>query len=189
MRIITLPVGGLETNCYIAYQEERDDAVIIDPGADAEKIKHALNGRKVAAVLLTHGHFDHTGALYAFADAPIYIHEQDAPMLTDSHFSFGLFSGDTKKRPPATGFLTDGQVLDLAGIQFDVMSTPGHTRGSVCFKVGEDIFTGDTMFKGDYGRTDLPGGSMEAMRASLRRLFALVGCRIYPGHGPGDVIK
>ncbi|NLX83112.1 MAG: MBL fold metallo-hydrolase [Clostridiales bacterium] len=189
MHIITLPVGELETNCYILYQEGREDAVIIDPGADADMIQKALDSRAVAAVLLTHGHFDHTGALYAFADRPIYIHNQDAAMLSDSHFNFGMMMGDTKKRPSATDSLAEGQVLHLAAIRFTVLHTPGHTRGSVCFKVDEDIFTGDTMFKGDYGRTDLPGGSMEDMRASLRRLFSLKGCTIHPGHGPLDIIR
>ncbi len=189
MEIITVPVGALETNCYVLYQKERQDALVIDPGEEPERIRESLAGRKVAAVLLTHGHFDHTGALYAFADAPIYIHRMDSVMLEDDFYSFGGMAGDRTQRPKATDYLTEGQKLSLAGIDLTVLHTPGHTRGSVCLRAGDELFTGDTLFKGDYGRTDLPGGSEEQMRASLRRLFTLSGCRIYPGHGPGDVIK
>jgi glyoxylase-like metal-dependent hydrolase (beta-lactamase superfamily II) len=189
MQIRTIPVGELETNCYILSLEDRDDAVIIDPGADAERILAALDGKKPIVVLLTHGHYDHTGVLVAFADHPIYIHRMDSVMLEDSQYSFGRIAGDHTERPQATAFLSEGQVLNLAGMEFYILHTPGHTRGSVCFKSGEDLFTGDTLFKGDYGRTDLPGGSEEQMRASLRRLFTLSGCRFYPGHGPGGTIK
>jgi glyoxylase-like metal-dependent hydrolase (beta-lactamase superfamily II) len=189
MRIITLPVGDLLTNCYVICQEDRQDALIIDPAADEARIREAVGDRQPVAVLLTHGHFDHTGALSAFADLPIYIHEMDSPMLQDSHHSIGLYAGDTAKRPQATDFVQEGQVLNLAGIELQVLHTPGHTRGSVCYLAGQDIFTGDTMFKGDYGRTDLPGGSLEQMRASIRRLNTYKGHRIHPGHGPGDTIR
>ena len=189
MQIRTIPVGDLETNCYILFMEGRNDAVIIDPGADAERILAALEGKIPAAVLLTHGHYDHTGALTAFGDVPINIHQMDSVMLEDSHYSFGRIAGDHAKRPQATAYLSEGQVLNMAGMELHILHTPGHTRGSVCFKSGDELFTGDTLFKGDYGRTDLPGGSEEQMRASLRRLFTLSGCRFYPGHGPGGIIK
>ena len=189
MRLIALPVGELETNCYILFKENRDDALVVDPGAEGDRIIAALNGRKVAAVLLTHGHFDHTGALSCFSEAPIYIHQLDSMMLQDSHYSFGRIANDHTPRPAATQFLTDNQRLNLAGMELQVLHTPGHTRGSVCLKVGNDILTGDTLFKGDYGRTDLPGGSEEQMRASLRRLLTFSGFSFHPGHGEGGVIK
>lgn len=189
MKWKTLPVGSLETNCYILYQEDRGDALVIDPGADAHVIQTALGDRKPAAVLLTHGHFDHTGALHAFHDIPIYIHQLDSVMLEDSHYSFGEAAGDLRERPRATDYLREGQELELAGIRLTVLHTPGHTRGSVCFMTDHLLFTGDTLFDGDYGRTDLPGGSEEQMRASIRRLFTFHGYRFFPGHGPGNVIK
>jgi hydroxyacylglutathione hydrolase len=189
MRLITLPVGELETNCYILFEENRDEALVVDPGAEGGKILEALDGRKVAAVLLTHGHFDHTGALSDFSDTPIYIHQLDSMMLQDSHYSFGRIANDHTPRPAATNFLTDGQCLALAGMKLQMLHTPGHTRGSVCLRIGDDILTGDTLFKNDYGRTDLPGGSEAQMRASLRRLLSLSGLRFHPGHGDGGVIK
>lgn len=189
MYIQTLPLGDLQTNCYLISKEESGPLVVIDPGGDADMIVQAIAGREVAAVLLTHGHFDHTGALHAFSEVPIYIHSLDKPMLTDSHFSFGSFAGDHRPRPDASHLVAEGDVLHLAGLEIKVLHTPGHTRGSVCYQVGEELFTGDTLFKGDYGRTDLPGGSEEQMRASLRRLFTLSGSKVHPGHGPGDRIK
>lgn len=189
MIIKTIPVGDLQTNCYIIATDEGKEAVIIDPGDEAEVIKSALGEMQPVAVLLTHGHYDHTGALHAFADLPIYIHQMDVMMLSDSYYSFGGAAGDHQQRPDATHFVLEGDTLHLAGLTIHVLHTPGHTRGCVCYQVGEDIFTGDTLFKGDYGRTDLPGGSEQQMRASLRRLFAMHGHRFYPGHGPGDVIK
>lgn len=189
MRILTLPVGELDTNCYIVFDVNRQDAVVIDPGAGAESILEALGGRTPSAVLLTHGHYDHTGALAAFQGVPIYIHELDAPMLASSRLSFGYAAQDHGERPQATDFVKEGQTLELAGLSFEVLHTPGHTRGSVCYKAGLDIFTGDTLFKGDYGRTDLPGGSEEQMRSSLRRLFTYHGHRIYPGHYEGDTLR
>ena len=189
MKFTTVTVGGLETNCYILFEEDRDDAVVIDPGDDSAKILKALGKRTAAAVLLTHGHFDHTGALHAFAGTPIHIHHLDKVMLTDSHYSFGDMVLDKGKRPEATNFVKDGDILRVAGMEIQVLHTPGHTRGSVCYRVGGVLFTGDTLFPGDYGRTDLPGGSPEQMRASLRRLLTLHGLRFYPGHGPGSVIQ
>lgn len=190
MHIERVPVGGLQTNCYIlSAGREARRVILVDPGAEAEKIKAAIGSREVEAVLLTHGHYDHTGALYAFSGVPIYISEHDAPMLHDSRLSAGRLGDDDEDRPSATDFYKEGDVVRRAGLELTVMETPGHTRGSVCLLCGNQILTGDTLFKGDYGRTDLPGGSAMMMRQSLRRLFALHGMNAYPGHGEETVIK
>ena len=190
MHIERMIVGDLETNCYIvASGKEARDIVVVDPGADAEKIMHQIGERTVQAVLLTHGHFDHTGALMAFDGLPIYIHPKDAPMLQDSRLSVGGLLGDDAPRPPATHLYQENDVVKVAGLSLEVMETPGHTMGSVCLKSGKQILTGDTLFDGDYGRTDLPGGSATLMRESLKKLFALHGYTAYPGHGKQTTIR
>lgn len=188
MNIQIVPVGELQENCYILSLEGKDEAVLIDPGDEADKILATLGDLKPVAVLLTHGHHDHTGALDAFAHLPIYIHPEDARLQQQKHFSAGNYAVEIAPRPKPTDEVSDGQIIKLAGIIFQVLHTPGHTRGSVCYRSGGDIFTGDTLFDGDYGRTDLPGGSMAQMRQSLRMLLSLHGCHAYPGHGSNMII-
>ncbi len=184
MKIDTLELGPIQTNCYIVYNEGAEEAVVIDPAGEAEKIKKALDGKKAAAVLLTHGHFDHTGALSAFAGTPIYMHPSDDVMLLDPVWSVGEMIGDTAPRPAATDYVQEGTKLRLAGLDIQVLHTPGHTLGSVCYRIGDALFTGDTMFRASYGRTDFPGGDEAELFRSLRRLLKLEKDYIVcPGHG------
>ncbi len=190
MTIIPLVLGPIGTNCYIVSADESREAIIIDPAEHPDRIREALGGKTAAAVLLTHGHFDHTGALSAFADLPIYIHRLDAPMLSDPHLSVADLIHDRKPRPPATSLIEDGTVLDIAGLEIHVIHTPGHTPGSVSYLIGDALFTGDTLFQGSYGRTDFPGGSWEQEMASIRRLLALPEDHpVYPGHGPATKLS
>lgn len=190
MEIQALQVGSIPTNCYLVFDPGRTDALVIDPGDNPERIFAALNGRMPAAVLLTHGHFDHTGALSAFAGVPIYIHEADAPMLSDPHLSVGDGNGDLRPRPAATHLLADGEQLHLAGLDIAVLHTPGHTPGGVTYQIGDALFTGDTLFAHGYGRTDLPGGDFSALRRSLRRLLHLAGdFRVFPGHSESTTLN
>lgn len=184
MKIETLELGAIQTNCYIVYNEGAEEAIVIDPAGEPEKIKKALDGKKAAAMLLTHGHFDHTGALYAFEGTPIYMHPADDVMLLDPVWSAGELLGDNEPRPAATHYVQEGAKLRLAGLDIAVLHTPGHTLGSVCYLIGDVLFTGDTMFCGSYGRTDLPGGDEAALSRSLRRLLKLEKNYIVcPGHG------
>ena len=190
MEIQALQVGSIPTNCYLVFDPGRTDALVIDPGDNPERIFAALNGRTPAAVLLTHGHFDHTGALSAFAGVPIYIHEADAPMLSDPHLSVGDGNGDLRPRPAATHLLADGEQLHLAGLDIAVLHTPGHTPGGVTYQIGDALFTGDTLCSHGYGRTDLPGGDFSALRRSLRRLLHLAGdFRVFPGHSESTTLN
>ena len=190
MEIQALQVGSIPTNCYLVFDPGRTDALVIDPGDNPERIFAALNGRTPAAVLLTHGHFDHTGALSAFAGVPIYIHEADAPMLSDPHLSVGDGNGDLRPRPVATHLLADGEQMHLAGLDIAVLHTPGHTPGGVTYQIGDALFTGDTLFAHGYGRTDLPGGDFSALRRSLRRLLHLAGdFRVFPGHSESTTLN
>ena len=132
----------------------------------------------------------YTGALDAFEGTPIYIHPSDDVMLLDSVWSAGTMIGDTAPRPAATGYVQEGSKLHLAGLDIAVLHTPGHTIGSVCYAIGDVLFTGDTMFCGGYGRTDLPGGDEDELARSLHRLLRLEkNWIICPGHGEPSTLK
>ena len=179
MEITALTLGDYMTNCYLLRRENSDRCLIVDPGYEAGEILKVLEEKHLQpeAILLTHGHFDHVGAvreLFSETDCDVYISEADLslpPMITNGR----LFYTHTY---PASGALT------LAGLTFRVLPTPGHTPGSVCLLAGDTMFSGDTLFRGSCGRTDLPGGSWEQMLASLKTLASLPGdYRVLPGHG------
>lgn len=179
MKIITITGGSLYTNCYMAYAEDSDTCVLIDPGFDAEQIleKVRAQGKTLEAVFLTHGHFDHIGGVKDIAaqtGCRVYIHEAD--LALPSQLTVGTV--------PATDHYGEGDTVTAAGLTFRVLHTPGHTPGGVCLLCEEAMFAGDTLFAGTCGRTDLPGSSPKQMRESLSRLAKLEGnYRVLPGHG------
>lgn len=181
----TLTVGALSTCCYIVWDDASEGCVVIDPGAEPERIRRSCEGRRIEAILLTHGHFDHIGGVAALAadGAEIVIHREDAPMLRDPELNAGWLAGRMVTAPEATRTVREGDKLQYAGVTFTVLHTPGHTPGGVCYQAGDWLFTGDTLFQFGYGRVDLPGGSMHQLAASLRRLQPLAQqYEIYPGH-------
>lgn len=185
--IHTLVLGPLETNCYIVSLPGKNDVVVIDPGDDIPALQAALQGKNVCGVLITHAHYDHILGLPALKDCPIYVHEADAPAMTDA--ARNMASADMiQPDVPATHTVKDGDIVSLAGIDFSVLHTPGHTLGGVCYQVGDVLFTGDTLFAHGYGRTDLYGGNFSQLRQSLRTLLRM-NVHIYPGHGEDAVFS
>ena len=183
MEIEELTVGIVQTCCYILSKEGGQECIVIDPGAEANRIRKHVDDRKIAAILLTHGHFDHIGAVRELMEpgTKLVIHGLDAPMLGDPELnaSAGLIARKVTA-PEATDLVKEGDELEFAGMKVKVLHTPGHTPGSVCYEIGGELFTGDTLFEYGWGRTDLPGGSEAQMEASLKRLMPMV--RTMPFH-------
>ena len=187
--IQTLLVGEYQMNCYLVENTQTQEVLIVDPGADGDAIIAAVGERKPAAVLLTHGHYDHIGAVDAVCGhfaIPVYIHEADAPKLTDPRRSIATtFGYDTYVRTTPT-LLVDNQQLTLAGMPITVLHTPGHSVGSVCYLLPHNagLLCGDTLFQGGYGRYDFEDGNFSDLKNSLRRiLYMHPRMTAYPGHG------
>ena len=181
MMITKLTLGLYQTNCYLL--SNGTDALVIDPGYESDTILDALEGLNLKAILLTHGHFDHVGAvkeLVAETGCAVYIHASDTtmpPMMTAGplYYTHTYDEGDT--------------ISPIPGLELAVLHTPGHTPGSVCLLAGLDMFSGDTLFEGSCGRVDLPGGDPRQMMESLRRLASLQSdYRVHPGHGDSTTL-
>lgn len=181
MEIKTLQVGPIGTNCYLLCDTGAGVCAVIDPGAEASRVAAAVqeSGCTPCAILLTHGHYDHTGGVAgleaAFPGTPVYLHRADAEGVNPTMF------------PPlpreVLRFYDEGDTVAVGGLTVEVLHTPGHSKGSVVLKTGDILFTGDTLFRGSCGRTDLPGGSYQEIMTSLARLGRLAGdYRVCPGH-------
>ena len=186
MKITEITVGPVQTRCYILSREDGETCLVIDPGDEAERIRRAAGGKKIEAILLTHGHFDHIGAVEALKgeDTRLLIHSLDEPMLgSPEQNASALFLGRKVTAPAPTDRVREDDGFTLAGLEIKVLHTPGHTPGSVCYLIENELFTGDTIFDHGWGRTDLPGGNETQMYASLRRLMPMVKkYPIHPGH-------
>ena len=184
MEMLAMCVGSFRTNCYMLWQGE--ECVLVDPGFEPEQILEQVlcKGKKVAAILLTHGHFDHVGGVKHIAaetGCPVYIHEADI-RLPSRHTDGQIYHTHT---------YDEGDVLEIAGMTFRVLHTPGHTPGCVCLLCGDVMLSGDTLFAGTCGRTDLmPYGDPGQMRRSLARLKSLEGdYAVFPGHGHSSTLE
>ena len=185
MKVLSLMVGPIMTNCYLLCDEAAKVCAVIDPGDEPERIEAlmATTGCTPIMILLTHGHFDHctgvAGLLKKWPDLTVYIHEADVTDSSGSELTFRRLDEKNQR------YYHEGDTLTVGGLTLRVMETPGHSRGSVCLLVeGQGvIFSGDTLFRGNCGRCDFPGGDYRAMLRSLARLGRLEGqYQVYPGH-------
>jgi hydroxyacylglutathione hydrolase len=186
----TLVVGPLEVNCYVLAAAPGRKALIIDPGDDDEKIVAALERRQLqpGLVVNTHGHYDHIGCDDCFG-VEVCIHRADAPMLKEPKLNFSAMMGDFYKVRSKIRQLEDGQEVVLDGLRLRVIHTPGHSAGSICLLLEEPeagiLFSGDTLFRGGVGRSDLQGGDELALQRSLQEKLLVLPAEtlVYPGHG------
>jgi len=195
MIIKTLEVGPIMANCYIIGCEKTKEAVVIDPGDDADAILMTLakSALKVKYLINTHGHFDHVGAnkrMKEVTKADIMIHAEDEPMLSQLGSAAASFGLSAENSPGADKHLKDGDQISFGEITLKVIHTPGHSRGGVSLYTEGHVFVGDTLFSGSIGRTDLPGGDYNTLISSVReKLFTLPeDTAVHTGHGPDTTI-
>ncbi len=195
MRYERIVVGALETNCYLVYCEETRGCAVVDPGADPEKIVHVIEKKNLTPSVLinTHGHVDHVGAnkdIKVKYEIPLCIHSSDSQMLDNIvATTMGFFLG-AKKSPKPDRFIADGDTIQVGKQDLKVIHTPGHSLGSVSLVGDGFLLTGDLLFCGGVGRTDLPGGSWSVLEESIcNKIYSFPDAtEVLPGHGPTTTI-
>ena len=195
MIVKTLAVGPIMANCFIAGCEDTAEAVVIDPGDEAQRILLTLARHRLSVkyIINTHGHFDHVGAnnqMKEATGAPILIHALDAPMLGQLSANAAGFGLSAQDSPPADRFVDEGDEIEFGNITLRVLHTPGHTRGGISLFAEGYVFVGDTLFSGSIGRTDFPGGDYGTLINSIQKKLFVLGddVRVMCGHGPDTVI-
>ncbi len=193
MEMRTYVVGPLEVNCYVIWDKRSREAVIIDPGGDGERLVKLIEGLDVTPGYLvnTHGHFDHVGANHVIArvfSPERVLHREDLELLRNAHLQAEYFGLTATPQPEPTLLAEDGMVVETGNITLELIHTPGHTPGSMSIYVETEgvLFSGDTLFQGSVGRTDLPGGSYDALISSIQEKLLPLGdeVRVFCGHGP-----
>jgi glyoxylase-like metal-dependent hydrolase (beta-lactamase superfamily II) len=194
LRVEQLSLGPIGTNCYIVRaSSQASEAVVVDPSGDVPELRLRLAklGARCTAILVTHGHWDHLVGVADLAegvDAPVYMAEGERELLENP----GRFTPPTISLRPHTPdvLLAGGESIDAAGIEFDVLSVPGHSPAHLAFHADGCLFSGDVLFAGSVGRTDLPGADWDTLLASIRSLVEAFGADtiVYPGHGPATTL-
>ncbi|MBK1809307.1 MBL fold metallo-hydrolase [Clostridium sp. YIM B02505] len=188
MDVARITVGSNFENCYIVINDETNEGIIIDPGADSEKIIDFIESKNIkpVVILITHGHFDHTGAVIDIRDKygiEFYINELDEQLIQKKTYIYGDL-------PIANHYLTDEQELEFAGIKLKCIHTPGHTPGGISFLIGDILICGDTLFQQSLGRTDFTGGDFATLINSITKKLMVLddSVRVLPGHGDTTTI-
>ncbi|MFH1491862.1 MAG: MBL fold metallo-hydrolase [Candidatus Omnitrophota bacterium] len=184
-------VGPLGSNCYLFANRENKKAVLIDVGDEAELIKRKVKGLRLEAIFLTHGHIDHIGAVNFF-DVPIFIHQDELEFLNDQEKNMSSFLGSSFSLSKDKDIRTvhDGQIINICDFNLRIIHTPGHTPGSITIQFEDILFTGDALFAGSIGRTDLPYGSTEDLIKAIKNKLLVLppDTKVYPGHGEQTTI-
>lgn len=184
MKIEILPVGAYAANCYIVYYEDTKEAIVIDPGEEGDRILRRIEELKleVKYIFLTHGHIDHISGLPEVKEginAPILMHEADRGLLSEGNVNLSVDK-----------FIQDGEKFKFGNDFIEIIHTPGHTQGGISIRIGDNLFTGDTLFAGSIGRTDFPGGSYEQIIKSIKEKLVPYpdNTIVYSGHGPSSTM-
>ena len=194
MEIETLVLGPLQSNCYIVSDEKSREAMVVDPGDEPEKIAAAIDAKKlnIGFIVCTHAHFDHMGGVSALKEktgAQIVLHKDDLEIYRGSGKHARSWGHEITQPPEPDRLVKEGDVLSLGELSFEVLSTPGHSPGGICLFGEGVLISGDTVFAGSVGRTDLHGGDMESLKSSFARIMSLLPeTAILPGHGPTSTV-
>lgn len=194
MKILTIVTGTIEENCHIIFDEEKN-AVVIDPGDDAKNIIGTIekNGLSVKTIVLTHGHYDHVGAvneLKEYTKANVVAHEKEKELLQNPQLSLGIYLNPFYVNPRVDSYVKEGDILSAGDISLRVIHTPGHTEGGMCLYTEGVLFSGDTLFYRTLGRWDFPTGDLSKLTRSIGdKIFSLPdNTVIYSGHGPQTTV-